>query len=67
MVGSCLSLQQLVQDPVSIFMSRLRVYATHVAAQLDLADHDLCSVAAERACELALELLAITLAKTGRV
>lgn len=67
MVGTSLCLQQLVRDPESIFMSRLRVYANHVAAQLDLADHDLCSTAAERACELALELLATTLAKTGRV
>ncbi|KAK9836729.1 hypothetical protein WJX74_006973 [Apatococcus lobatus] len=67
MVGSPLCLQQLVQDPVSVFMSRLRVYAIHVAAQLDLANHDPRSAAAGRACELAVELLATTLAKTGRV
>lgn len=62
-----LHLQQLVNDPPHIFLSRLKAYATSIAALLDEAGGDPASAAATRAQELGSEVAAVILAKTGRV
>ena len=67
MRGRQLNLQQLVRDPAHIFLSRLKAYAMHTSALLDEAEGDPDSAAAKRAQELACEVVAIIVAKAGRV